>query len=250
MWTNLIDNAVDALGAGGRHHAPHAPPRRARVRGDRRRRAGHPRRPPGPHLRRLLHHQAGGPGHRPRARHRPAHRGPPPRRAAAALACPATPASRCCCRSAERAQPGSGSAGAWRRSRPAAAYAWASSSVSASRRAAVSDSSCCAVLGQERHRLLLGLVDDAAHLGVDELLRLGRGVGRPRGAPCARLRRGSRRPGRPRRSCPSGPPSGGRSRSAARCRTRRRSSRRRRRAARRRVRRGPPGSCASSSSRV
>ncbi len=86
VWTNLIDNAVDALGAGGRLTLRTRTPGRARLRRDRRRRAGDPRGPAGPHLRRLLHHQAGRPGHRPRARHRPAHRGPPPRRAAPRVA--------------------------------------------------------------------------------------------------------------------------------------------------------------------
>ena len=94
VWTNLIDNAVDALGPGGRLTL------RTRRQGERvcveigDDGPGIPPDVAGPHLRRLLHDQAGRPGHGPRARHRPAHRGPPPRRAAARVASPATPASR------------------------------------------------------------------------------------------------------------------------------------------------------------
>ena len=84
VWTNLIDNAADALGRGGRITL------RTRRQGERvcveigDDGPGIPR-PAGAHLRRLLHHQARRSGHRPRARHRPAHRGPPPRRAAPAV---------------------------------------------------------------------------------------------------------------------------------------------------------------------
>ena len=81
VWTNLIDNAIDAVGAGGQITLRTRHAGRACLRRDRRQRAGDPRRSPGAHLRRLLHHQARRSGHRPRARHRPAHRGAPPRRA-------------------------------------------------------------------------------------------------------------------------------------------------------------------------
>ena len=47
---------------------------------------GIPRRAAGPRVRRLLHHQARRPGHRPGAGHRPADRRAPPRRAAARVA--------------------------------------------------------------------------------------------------------------------------------------------------------------------
>ena len=106
VWTNLIDNAIDAVGPGGRITLRTRRQGERVLRRDRRRRAGDPRRPAGAHLRRLLHHQARRPGHRPRARHRPAHRGPPPRRAAPASPSPGTPASRCCCPSSERHLPG------------------------------------------------------------------------------------------------------------------------------------------------
>ena len=85
VWTNLIDNAVECAPRGRPHHPPHARPGRPGERRDRRQRTRHPRGPPDARLRRLLHDEAGRPGHRPRVGHRPADRGPPPRRAAPAI---------------------------------------------------------------------------------------------------------------------------------------------------------------------
>ena len=42
VWTNLLDNAIDALGERGHDHDPHPPRRRLRGGRDRRRRPGHP----------------------------------------------------------------------------------------------------------------------------------------------------------------------------------------------------------------
>ena len=69
VWTNLIDNAVSAMGGHGRAHRAHrAGPRQAAGR-VRRHRAGRPGRDPVAYLRAVLHHQAGRRGHRAGARH-------------------------------------------------------------------------------------------------------------------------------------------------------------------------------------
>ena len=77
VWTNLIDNAVDAMG-GHRHadradRAGHRPGSDAGR--DRRHRARHPAGDQEPDLRAVLHHQGRRPGHRPRPGHLLADRG-------------------------------------------------------------------------------------------------------------------------------------------------------------------------------
>ena len=81
VWTNLIDNALDAMGASGtltvrtRLDDDHA------ARRDRRHRPRHPAGDPPADLRAVLHHQAGRAGHRARpGRQLPGRRGAPPRR--------------------------------------------------------------------------------------------------------------------------------------------------------------------------
>ena len=82
VWTNLLDNAIDALGEQGTITITTAPWHDGGRRGaDRRRRPGHPRRPPAPHLRAVLHDQGGRLGHRARPRH-----GAPDRRSTATTA--------------------------------------------------------------------------------------------------------------------------------------------------------------------
>ena len=63
VWTNLLDNAIGALGERGHDHDPHAPRRRLRGRRDRRRRARHPGGRARADLRPVLHDE----GRRPRA---------------------------------------------------------------------------------------------------------------------------------------------------------------------------------------
>ena len=94
VWTNLLDNAIDAVDGDGtvtiRTRPRAGPPRRR----DRRRRPG---RPPGaaePPVRAVLHHEGGRQGHRPGPRHRPPHRREPPRPGAPALLARATRGSR------------------------------------------------------------------------------------------------------------------------------------------------------------
>ena len=81
-------------------------------------------------------------------------------------------------------------------STPAAAYASSSSSVSCSSSACASESSLRAVLRQQRGDLVVRLVDDAAHLVVDQLLRSRRDLGRAGQQRAARRRRAARRAGR------------------------------------------------------
>ena len=75
VWTNLIDNAVAAMDGTGTLTVRTALDRRSAAGRVRRHRAGRPGGHPGPDLRAVLHHQAGGRGHRPRARHLLADRG-------------------------------------------------------------------------------------------------------------------------------------------------------------------------------
>ncbi len=89
VWTNLLDNALDAVQPNGHiairtwqeetpsDGADPRPPIPLRL--HRRRRPRHPPREPAPHLRPLLHHQGSRRRHRPRPRHRPAHRRAVPR---------------------------------------------------------------------------------------------------------------------------------------------------------------------------
>ena len=67
VWTNLIDNAVQAMDGDGHAHGPHRARRGLRARRDRRHRPGRPRGHPEADLRAVLHHQAGRPGDRARA---------------------------------------------------------------------------------------------------------------------------------------------------------------------------------------
>ena len=85
VWTNLLDNAIDALDGSGTIRVQHGAGRRLGRRGRLRRRAGGPARDPEPPLRALLHHEGGGPRDRPRTRHRAADRREPPRPGAADL---------------------------------------------------------------------------------------------------------------------------------------------------------------------
>ena len=63
VWTNLLDNAIDALGEQGTITVATAPWRGDGVEvRDRRRRAGHPRGRPAPHLRPVLHDEGVGAG--------------------------------------------------------------------------------------------------------------------------------------------------------------------------------------------
>ena len=57
VWTNLIDNAIDALGEKGTITVAHAARRRLRARRHRRRRPGHPAEARDARLRPVLHHQ-------------------------------------------------------------------------------------------------------------------------------------------------------------------------------------------------
>ena len=82
VWTNLLENAIDALGESGTITIT------TRLDGDcavgrhRRRRAGHPRGDPRAHLRLVLHDQGRRQRHGPRARDGASHRRRPPRRVA------------------------------------------------------------------------------------------------------------------------------------------------------------------------
>ena len=70
VWTNLIDNAIDAMD--GARHAAHRRPRAdgdARRRRDRRHRPGHAARRAGPRVRAVLHDEGRRQGHRSRPRH-------------------------------------------------------------------------------------------------------------------------------------------------------------------------------------
>ena len=82
VWTNLIDNAVDAMEGHGTLTVRTRPGHDERLVVEvARHRTGRARRGPQPDLRAVLHHQAHGQGHRPRPRHRVAHRRrAPPRR--------------------------------------------------------------------------------------------------------------------------------------------------------------------------
>ena len=83
VWTNLLDNAIDALGGARHDHDPHRAARATRALvADRRRRPRHPARGARARLRRLLHDQGRRPGHRPRPGDRAADRRRPPRRRA------------------------------------------------------------------------------------------------------------------------------------------------------------------------
>ena len=78
VWTNLLVNALDALdGEGTITITTRASGARRRGR-DRGRRPGHPGRDPEHDLRAVLHHQAGGQGHRAGSRHLPPDRCRPP----------------------------------------------------------------------------------------------------------------------------------------------------------------------------
>ena len=76
VWTNLLDNALDAVaGAAGARVRIRALRRRpGRRRRDPRQRPRHAARGRRPRVRRVLHDQGGRLGHGPRPRHRPAHR--------------------------------------------------------------------------------------------------------------------------------------------------------------------------------
>ena len=78
VWTNLLDNAIDALGRERDDHDLHAPRRGLRGDRDRRRRPRNRARGPRAGVRLVLHHQGGGARHRAGAGHRLAHRGGPP----------------------------------------------------------------------------------------------------------------------------------------------------------------------------
>ena len=69
VWTNLIDNAVQADGRQRHAHPAHRARRRHGPRRDRRHRPRHPAGGPAADLRAVLHHQAGRRGHRARAGH-------------------------------------------------------------------------------------------------------------------------------------------------------------------------------------
>ena len=92
VWTNLLDNAIDALGDSGTITiATRLDGDCAEVEVDRRR-PRHPGRDPRARLRLVLHHQGRRPRHRPRAGDRPPDRRRPPRRLADAGApSPAAP---------------------------------------------------------------------------------------------------------------------------------------------------------------
>ena len=80
VWTNLIDNALDAMnGSGTLRLVTRAGPRRHHRRG-RRHRPGHDTTGSRPGVRRLLHDQGHGQRHRPGPRHRPPHHRGAPRR--------------------------------------------------------------------------------------------------------------------------------------------------------------------------
>ena len=59
VWTNLLDNAIDALGEDGTITITTLPRRQLHRGPHRRRRSGHPAGGPQPHLRRLRHHEGG-----------------------------------------------------------------------------------------------------------------------------------------------------------------------------------------------
>ena len=79
VWTVLLENALDAIKNRGRITAPGPTRLRSGPCRSGGRRSRHPRRPAGPHLRALLHHQGSGPRPRPGTRHRTAHRPHAPR---------------------------------------------------------------------------------------------------------------------------------------------------------------------------
>ena len=99
VWTNLIDNAIDAMDGQGTLRIAAARRRPARPRRDHRFRRRHARRDRRPGLRPLLHHQGCRQGHRAGTRHRSAHRGRPARGQhrhrvrAGQDGCPRTPAA-------------------------------------------------------------------------------------------------------------------------------------------------------------
>ena len=80
VWTNLLDNAIGALGAERHDHHRHRARQRPRRRDRRRRRARHSRGRPGAGVRALLHHQGARRGHRPGPRDELPHRGRAPPR--------------------------------------------------------------------------------------------------------------------------------------------------------------------------
>ena len=89
VWTNLLDNAIDALDETGTITHRHGAVARQRRRGaDHRRRAGHPARAAAPRVRAVLHHQAGRLRDRPRPRHDAPDRARAPRRRRAARLAP------------------------------------------------------------------------------------------------------------------------------------------------------------------
>ena len=100
VWTNVIDNALQAMDGSGTLTITTSPRRqRHAAGGDRRHRNRHPGRRGRPDLRAVLHHQAGRSGHRPRAGHLLADRGQQaPRRPVGPVGARATPGSRCGCR--------------------------------------------------------------------------------------------------------------------------------------------------------
>ena len=99
VWTNLIDNAVQAMDGHGTLTLRTSLDGRLRARRDRRHRPRHPGRAPAADLRAVLHHQAGRAGHRAGPGHLlPDRRRPARRRHLRWSPCPATPASSCGCR--------------------------------------------------------------------------------------------------------------------------------------------------------
>ena len=83
VWTNLIDNAVQAMNGTGTLTIRTSLDGDYVAGGDRRHRPGHPRRAAAAHLRAVLHDQAGRPGHRARPGHLLSHRRRAPRRRSA-----------------------------------------------------------------------------------------------------------------------------------------------------------------------
>ena len=74
VWTNIIDNAIDAMHASGTLRVSTRAVSRRRSGRDRRHRPRNAAARAGARVRRLLHHQGCRPGHRTRPRHLPAHR--------------------------------------------------------------------------------------------------------------------------------------------------------------------------------
>ena len=100
VWTNIIDNAIQAMGGAWHADSSHdARRRRHGPRRDLRRRTGYPRRHRQPDLHTVLHHKAVRRGHRPRPGSGVANRGRKSTTATCASSrSPATPGSSSCCR--------------------------------------------------------------------------------------------------------------------------------------------------------